>query len=351
MMDLGAQMTIQPQEGETGSEHEEVHPRNLPRSKSALSVFGPDLVYRADLERRNREEQQEMLEAEELERSRVAKQEKKKGLVRSATQRKLEGLPARAQNVEVRASPRRTHSTVPSLSLSFATELDGPRGRPLPTDAGESWFPPPSPSSSGSSSSRRQRHRLLTVKPNLDDGSSTSSQDYIPLALHLAKGSPPRLQLGLGGVSPKLFDDNSSNGSDDIPLALTAAGRRVDDDEVPLGLVRNSIFQGRPLADDDDEVPLAVRHGLSFMAPPPPPQHQLIHQQALFHQAHSQLQAQHMQQSMFLQQQMMERDRLGLASGIGQAGNYVEEVEPSLLASLEVGGGGSMVEKWRRSVL
>lgn len=75
--------------------------QNIRKSRSALSVFGPDLFYQRDLERvqqieaeelRLMEEERIEVEATLLEKEKI-KQAKKTNKLRSAAQRKLEGVP------------------------------------------------------------------------------------------------------------------------------------------------------------------------------------------------------------------------------------------------------------------
>lgn len=156
----------------------------VPRSRS--TIFGPDLVYQRDMQRRVALERAEAEEKEEedraerkvWERERIKAETKRTNKMRRAAGMKLEGVgsPERRERREgewswslpiskiaehysavTETTPRASkHSVAPSLSMPVA--LDD-QGQP------SSWFPPPSPKAPSISSSTSSRHAPIRQIP------------------------------------------------------------------------------------------------------------------------------------------------------------------------------------------
>ncbi|KAI5479234.1 hypothetical protein MNV49_003928 [Pseudohyphozyma bogoriensis] len=325
-----------------------LEPETLPRTKSSLSIFGPDLIYQRDMRKRleldaieNAErEEEERKEAEIRERERLKNERKKlvrksMQLARDAAERKLEGVPSplpsspstTADKIEspvlvsnVPLVPK--HTITPSLSL--------PTGI---SSSNEDWFKVDAASSSGSESSdddseerpvdsqrpKRRPPRNSWHHLSFDQGSTgDQSMERRPsdtmevLSAELGERlsrmpDPPRLQLDFSSIETSADERAPSPvDSDDVPLGLRAIGKSAvnldDDEDVPLA-VRQRDLQNAALDEDD--------RPLGYTASP------LAQQQMLLH-SHMQMQAQQQTMMMYqqqLQMQQMQHQQMSFVNG------------------------------------
>ncbi|KAK4702661.1 hypothetical protein P7C70_g3561, partial [Phenoliferia sp. Uapishka_3] len=223
----------------------------MPRSRTHMSIFGPDLVYQREnkirieldrIEAQEREEQ-ERRDAEVWEREKKKKDAKKgknsKVVQRLAAEQKLEGRsPSRLgdafQEVAEPSSPVRNYTTSPQENStprarrsSVAPSLSMPAG----LDAAQTaWFSPPSPSpaSEASSSSEHQyapaRHRA----PSPDTPTNPSRRPHLRTLSSAEQANALRTSVMMGKMSPEAAAKESAR----LGLGTQSS---ADDDSRPLG--------------------------------------------------------------------------------------------------------------------